>query len=100
MLLQILEDGRLTDAQGRTVDFKNTVVSMTSNLGADRIQAHARKRESFDELKADLMQIMRTSFRPEFINRIDEIIVFRGLTREQLGEITKLLLEHALAPRA
>jgi ATP-dependent Clp protease ATP-binding subunit ClpC len=93
ILLQILDDGRLTDAQGRTVDFKNTVVIMTSNLGADRIQAHARKRESFDELKADLMQIMRGSFRPEFINRIDEIIVFRGLTREQLAEITKLLLD-------
>ncbi len=93
ILLQILDDGRLTDAQGRTVDFKNTVVIMTSNLGADRIQAHARKRESFEELKADLMQIMQHSFRPEFINRIDEIIVFRGLTREQLAEITKLLLE-------
>ena len=93
ILLQILDDGRLTDAQGRMVDFKNTVVIMTSNLGADRIQAHARKRESFEELKADLMQIMQHSFRPEFINRIDEIIVFRGLTREQLAEITKLLLE-------
>jgi ATP-dependent Clp protease ATP-binding subunit ClpC len=93
ILLQILDDGRLTDAQGRTVDFKNTVVIMTSNLGADRIQAHTRKRESFEELKDDLMQILRHSFRPEFINRIDEIIVFRGLTREQLAEITKLLLE-------
>jgi len=93
ILLQILDDGRLTDAQGRMVDFKNTVVIMTSNLGADRIQAHARKRESFEELKADLMQIMHHSFRPEFINRIDEIIVFRGLTREQLAEITELLLE-------
>jgi ATP-dependent Clp protease ATP-binding subunit ClpC len=94
ILLQILDDGRLTDAQGRTVDFKNTVVIMTSNLGADRIQAHARKRESFDELKDDLMQILRHSFRPEFINRIDEIIVFRSLSREQLTEITSLLLEH------
>ena len=93
ILLQILDDGRLTDSQGRTVDFKNTVVIMTSNLGADRIQAHTRKRESFEELKADLMQIMQGSFRPEFINRIDEIIVFRGLTREQLAEITKLLLD-------
>ena len=94
ILLQILDDGRLTDAQGRTVDFKNTVVIMTSNLGADRIQAHARKRESFEELKDDLMQILRHSFRPEFINRIDEIIVFRSLSREQLTEITSLLLEH------
>src|SRR2546422_3088025 len=65
ILLQILDDGRLTDGQGRTVDFKHTVVIMTSNLGSDRIQAHARKNESFEELKADLMQILRHSFRPE-----------------------------------
>jgi ATP-dependent Clp protease ATP-binding subunit ClpC len=93
ILLQILDDGRLTDAQGRTVDFKHTVVIMTSNLGADRIQQHTRQRESFDELKADLTQILRQSFRPEFINRIDEIIVFQALTAEQLVEITKLLLD-------
>jgi ATP-dependent Clp protease ATP-binding subunit ClpC len=93
ILLQILDDGRLTDAQGRTVDFKHAVVIMTSNLGADRIQRHTRQRESFDELKADLMQILRQSFRPEFINRIDEIIVFQALTAEQLVEITKLLLD-------
>jgi ATP-dependent Clp protease ATP-binding subunit ClpC len=93
ILLQILDDGRLTDAQGRTVDFKHAVVIMTSNLGADRIQQHTRQRESFDELKADLMQVLRQSFRPEFINRIDEIIVFQALTAEQLVEITKLLLD-------
>jgi ATP-dependent Clp protease ATP-binding subunit ClpC len=93
ILLQILDDGRLTDAQGRTVDFRNTVVIMTSNLGADRIQAHARKKESFEELKADLMEVLRHSFRPEFINRIDEIIVFRALDERQLAEITKLLLD-------
>jgi ATP-dependent Clp protease ATP-binding subunit ClpC len=93
ILLQILDDGRLTDAQGRTVDFKNTVVIMTSNLGSDRIQQHTRQRETFEELKEDLMQILRRSFRPEFINRIDEIIVFRALTDEQLGDITKLLLD-------
>jgi ATP-dependent Clp protease ATP-binding subunit ClpC len=93
ILLQILDDGRLTDAQGRTVDFKNTVVIMTSNLGADRIQEHARTNEPFDQLNDDLMEILRRSFRPEFINRIDEIIVFRALTEEQLVEITKLLLD-------
>jgi ATP-dependent Clp protease ATP-binding subunit ClpC len=93
ILLQILDDGRLTDAQGRTVDFKNTVVIMTSNLGAERIQAHTRRDESFRELKEDLMEIVRHSFRPEFVNRIDEIIVFRGLTREQLVLITRLLLD-------
>jgi ATP-dependent Clp protease ATP-binding subunit ClpC len=84
---------RLTDAQGRTVDFKNAVVIMTSNLGADRIQQHARQKEPFDELKADLMQILQRSFRPEFINRIDDIIVFRALTAEQLHEITLLMLD-------
>ncbi len=93
ILLQILDDGRLTDAQGRTVDFKNTVVIMTSNLGADRIQQQARTNESFDTLKKDLMDILRRSFRPEFINRIDEIIVFRALTEEQLVEITQLLVD-------
>ena len=93
ILLQILDDGRLTDAQGRTVDFKHTVVIMTSNLGADRIQEQARTGESFEELKEDLMQILRGSFRPEFINRIDEIIVFHALSEEQLLDITRLLLD-------
>jgi ATP-dependent Clp protease ATP-binding subunit ClpC len=93
ILLQILDDGRLTDAQGRTVDFKHTVVIMTSNLGAARIQDYARRGESFEELKGELMDVLRGSFRPEFINRIDEIIVFRALTDEQLAEITKLLLD-------
>jgi ATP-dependent Clp protease ATP-binding subunit ClpC len=93
ILLQILDDGRLTDAQGRTVDFKNTVVIMTSNLGADRIQQYARQGGDFEQLKEDLMDVLRRSFRPEFINRIDEIIVFRALTDEQLVDITKLLLD-------
>jgi ATP-dependent Clp protease ATP-binding subunit ClpC len=93
LLLQILDDGRLTDAQGRTVDFKHTVVIMTSNLGAERIQAHARREESFDELKADLLQLLRAHFRPEFLNRIDEVIVFRSLTMEQVEQIARLLLE-------
>ena len=94
ILLQILDDGRLTDSQGRTVDFKNTILIMTSNLGADRIQAFARKESgSFDELKDDLMEVLRHSFRPEFINRIDEIIVFQALTKEQLKQITRLMLD-------
>jgi ATP-dependent Clp protease ATP-binding subunit ClpC len=66
---------------------------MTSNLGADRIQAHARKKEAFEDLKRDLMQLLRHSFRPEFLNRIDEIIIFNSLAREQLHEITGLLLD-------
>src|SRR5690242_1329511 len=93
ILLQILDDGRLTDAQGRTVDFKNAVVIMTSNIGADRIQRFAREGGDFDRLKDELMELLRGSFRPEFINRIDEIIVFRALSEEQLLDITGLLLD-------
>jgi ATP-dependent Clp protease ATP-binding subunit ClpC len=93
ILLQILDDGRLTDAQGRTVDFKNTIVIMTSNLGADRIQQYARTGGDFEELKEELMEVLRGSFRPEFINRIDEIIVFRALTDDQLADIAQLLLD-------
>ncbi|MDX6699483.1 MAG: ATP-dependent Clp protease ATP-binding subunit ClpC [Solirubrobacteraceae bacterium] len=93
ILLQLLDDGRLTDSQGRTVDFTNTVVIMTSNLGADRIQAHARREESFEQLKEELMEVLRHSFRPELLNRIDEIIVFRALDRGQLSQITRLLLD-------
>jgi ATP-dependent Clp protease ATP-binding subunit ClpC len=93
ILLQILDDGRLTDAQGRTVDFKHTIVIMTSNLGADRIQQFARQGGDFEGLKDELMQVLRQSFRPEFINRIDEIIVFRALDDRQLAQITRLLLD-------
>jgi ATP-dependent Clp protease ATP-binding subunit ClpC len=92
ILLQLLDDGRLTDGQGRTVDFRHTVVIMTSNLGADRIQEHARRDEPFEQLRDDLMELLRRSFRPELLNRIDEIIVFRALDRDQLVQITGLLL--------
>ncbi len=93
ILLQLLDDGRLTDSQGRTVDFKNAVVIMTSNMGAERIQAHARRDESFDELKEDMMRIVRNNLRPEFVNRIDETIVFAALDREQIADIARLLLD-------
>jgi ATP-dependent Clp protease ATP-binding subunit ClpC len=93
ILLQILDDGRLTDSQGRTVDFKRTVIIMTSNMGAERIQAHARRKESFEELTEDVMRIVHSQLRPEFVNRIDEIIVCRALTREQVAEVARLLLE-------
>ncbi|HMJ96463.1 MAG TPA: AAA family ATPase [Thermoleophilaceae bacterium] len=93
ILLQLLDDGRLTDAQGRTVSFKNTVVIMTSNLGADRIQAHAGTGGSFEDLKDELMVALRARFRPELLNRIDEIIVFTSLDKGQLTEITRLLLD-------
>ncbi len=67
--------------------------SMTSNMGAERIQAHARRKESFEELKVGMMQIIRHQLRPEFINRIDEIIIFRALTKEQIADIANLLLD-------
>jgi len=102
ILLQVLDDGRLTDGQGRTVDFKNTVVIMTSNLGSDVI---GRRALGFgaaggdgggpddQQLRDRIMQRLRESFRPEFLNRIDEIIVFRHLDETQLRQITSLLLE-------
>jgi ATP-dependent Clp protease ATP-binding subunit ClpC len=94
ILLQILDEGRLTDAQGRTVDFKNTVIIMTSNMGAERIQQHAREQgESFEQLKEDMMEIVRHHLRPEFVNRIDEIIVFQALTKDQIVEIAQLMLD-------
>ncbi len=94
VLLQILDDGRLTDAQGRTVDFKNAVVIMTSNLGAGRIKAHAGRNESFEELKEDMNRLLRNTLRPEFVNRIDEVILFRSLGKDQIAQIARLLLDH------
>ncbi|MEV7183313.1 ATP-dependent Clp protease ATP-binding subunit [Kitasatospora sp. NPDC093102] len=90
LLLQVLDDGRLTDAQGRTVDFRNTVVIMTSNIGSQRILDHAG---NVDEIKDDLMRDLRRQFRPEFLNRIDEVIVFHALTRKDLLSVVDLLLE-------
>ncbi|MFJ3230781.1 ATP-dependent Clp protease ATP-binding subunit [Streptomyces sp. NPDC086787] len=91
-LLQLLDDGRLTDSQGRTVDFKNTVVIMTSNIGAERILAAGT--EDYTKVRDAVMPALQQHFRPEFLNRIDEIIVFRGLDRTQLRQIVDLLLEH------
>jgi ATP-dependent Clp protease ATP-binding subunit ClpC len=91
-LLQLLDDGRLTDSQGRTVDFKNTVVIMTSNIGADRILAAGV--DDYAKVRESVMPVLNQHFRPEFLNRIDEIIVFRGLERAQLRDIVDLLLEH------
>ena len=92
-LLQVLDDGRLTDSQGRTVDFSNTVVIMTSNIGADRILKATTAGRDLEELREPLMQLLGQHFRPEFLNRVDEIILFRGLDRVQLRQITALLLE-------
>jgi ATP-dependent Clp protease ATP-binding subunit ClpC len=92
-LLQLLDAGRLTDSKGRTVDFSNTVVIMTSNIGADRILAATTAGDDLTALREPLMELLGSHFRPEFLNRIDETIIFRGLGREQLHEITGLLLE-------
>ncbi|MEV4339462.1 ATP-dependent Clp protease ATP-binding subunit [Streptomyces sp. NPDC049590] len=91
-LLQILDDGRLTDAQGRTVDFRHCVVIMTSNIGAHRILEH---RGDVSDLKDELMEDLRTRFLPEFLNRIDDIIVFHGLTEDDLGRIVDQLLDRS-----
>jgi ATP-dependent Clp protease ATP-binding subunit ClpC len=99
-LLQVLDDGRLTDSQGRTVDFKNTVLIMTSNLGSELIVGRREplgfgtsSRTRDEGLRDQLMRRLRDSFRPEFLNRIDEIVIFRQLDTEQLRQITDLLLE-------
>jgi ATP-dependent Clp protease ATP-binding subunit ClpB len=90
VLLQILDDGRLTDGQGRTVDFRNTVIIMTSNLGSTYIMTLGPGQE--DEMRERVMDALRSNFRPEFLNRIDEIIIFRPLSREQIGEIVDIQL--------
>jgi ATP-dependent Clp protease ATP-binding subunit ClpB len=89
-LLQILDDGRLTDGQGRTVDFRNTVIIMTSNVGSQFLQD---EHLSHDQMRDNTMKLLRDQFRPEFLNRIDEIILFHRLEREQIKEIVKIQLE-------
>ncbi|HEY9656367.1 MAG TPA: ATP-dependent chaperone ClpB, partial [Crinalium sp.] len=90
VMLQILDDGRVTDAQGHTVDFKNTVIIMTSNIGSQYILDLAGDDNRYDEMRSRVMDAMRTSFRPEFLNRIDEIIIFHTLQRSELRQIVKL----------
>jgi len=92
ILLQVLDDGRLTDGQGRTVDFRNCVIVMTSNLGSTEIQAHAGE-QHYDEIKLAVMEQVSSHFRPEFINRIDESVVFHPLTQEQIRAIAQIQLQ-------
>jgi len=92
VLLQILEDGRLTDGKGRTVDFRNTVLVMTSNVGSQAIFDLANKNP--DRARKEAMDALRAAFRPEFINRIDEIVIFNPLGKEQLARIVNLLLKN------
>jgi ATP-dependent Clp protease ATP-binding subunit ClpB len=102
VMLQILDDGRVTDAQGHTVDFKNSVIIMTSNIGSQYILDIAGDDSQYDEMRSRVMDAMRTSFRPEFLNRIDEVIIFHALQKHQLRHIVQLQtkrLEQRLADR-
>jgi ATP-dependent Clp protease ATP-binding subunit ClpA len=100
VLLQVLDDGRLTDSQGRTVDFKNTVVIMTSNVGSQIVAASGarpgasdtERAEAYDQMKRQVTEALRIQFRPEFLNRIDEVIVFHALTDADLAAIVELLV--------
>jgi ATP-dependent Clp protease ATP-binding subunit ClpB len=103
VLLQVLDDGRLTDGQGRTVDFRNAVVIMTSNLGSSVIQEHAGEK-NYVRMKSAVMEIVQQNFRPEFINRIDDIVVFhplgtaqiRAIVDIQLGQLRRRLIDRGL----
>ena len=94
VLLQVLDDGRLTDSKGRTVDFKNTVLIMTSNLGSQALQGESLTTEAaFDRAREQVLDVLKQSFRPEFLNRVDDIVIFRPLGEEQLSEIVDLRLK-------
>jgi len=102
VMLQILDDGRVTDAQGHTVDFKNTIIIMTSNIGSQYILDVAGDDEQYDEMRSRVLEALRSNFRPEFLNRVDEMIIFHALRRDQLRDIVKLQiqrLEQRLAER-
>jgi ATP-dependent Clp protease ATP-binding subunit ClpB len=99
ILLQVLEDGRLTDNKGRVVDFKNTIIIMTSNIGSEILQEFLENdKESlilkWEEVKSEIMAVMKKSVRPEFLNRIDEIVVFKPLMKGQIREIVNLQLKN------
>ncbi len=99
ILLQVLDDGRLTDGHGRTVDFKNTVLVMTSNLGSDLIQTLAGE-ANYEEMKASVMNVVSQHFRPEFLNRVDDVVVFHPLSKDQIVDIAGIqlkILQHRLA---
>ena len=99
ILLQVLDDGHLTDNKGRTVNFKNTIIIMTSNLGSQYIQQQfeylndTNREEVIDKAKVAVMDMLKKTIRPEFLNRIDETIMFLPLTKEQIGDVVRLQLE-------
>jgi ATP-dependent Clp protease ATP-binding subunit ClpB len=90
VMLQILDDGRLTDAQGHVVDFKNTIIIMTSNLGSQYILDLAGDDSKYEEMRSRVMEVMRENFRPEFLNRVDETIIFHGLKKSELRNIIQI----------
>ena len=98
VLLQVLDDGRITDSQGRTVDFKNTIIILTSNLGSDLILEDLEKRRAegkndlSDEAKNAIDQLLKRQFRPEFLNRLDDIVYYKSLTKQEVGSIVDLML--------
>lgn len=93
ILLQVLDNGRLTDGQGRTVDFRNTVIIMTSNLGSHVIQEMTNEKESYEKMSEAVMEIAGQHFRPEFINRIDASVVFEPLKEEQIRKIAEIQIQ-------
>ena len=93
VLLQVLDDGRMTDGQGRTVDFKNTVIVMTSNLGSQKIQQMTDAGDSEALIKIAVLAEVKANFRPEFVNRIDEIVVFSPLGEEQIADIARIQMK-------
>ncbi|HBF29023.1 AAA family ATPase, partial [Rhizobium sp.] len=96
VLLQVLDDGRLTDGQGRTVDFKNTIIIMTSNLGADYLTS-VGENDDIESVREQVMEIVKASFRPEFLNRVDEIILFHRLRRSEMGTIVDIQMRRLVA---
>ncbi|MDO5360770.1 MAG: AAA family ATPase, partial [Jeotgalicoccus sp.] len=99
LLLQVLDDGRLTDSNGRTVDFRNTIIVMTSNVGARELQDQrfvgfgGPAEDNYENVRSTMMKELKNSFRPEFINRVDDIIVFHKLEKEHLKEIVSLMID-------
>ena len=96
MLLQVLDDGRLTDGQGRTVDFRNTLIFLTSNLGSD-VLANQPEGENVDAVREQVMDVVRGAFRPEFLNRLDEVLLFHRLTRDHMTNIVDIQLDRLRA---
>ena len=94
VLLQVLDDGRITDSQGRTVDFKNTIIILTSNLGSSYILEGIENGEITQQAKDNVNALLKTSFRPEFLNRLDEIVFYKPLSKAEIGGVVDLLLEN------